>query len=106
MSQQVTELVSVSGWKNLWVQAVADGYQGSPIIKSGAVINFNATTAYLHITNNGSTNPATGTDGLPLSSTAANAPSSAYTLPNGTDLAGVWIFTSGAQDIRYTVTGA
>jgi hypothetical protein len=104
MALSATKKVSVNGWINLYTQAKADGYQGSPIVRSGTILNQNATVAYVHVTANGATNPATGADGLPIGT--ASAPSAAFNLDKGTDLAGVWIFTSGAQDIKYEVIGS
>lgn len=105
MAKSVTNVVSVNGWLNLYTQAKADGYTGSSVVKEGTVLNLNATVAYLHLTEDGSTNPATAADGLPIGTTAATAPSSSFVLPEGTDLAGAWINTSGAQDIKYSFTG-
>lgn len=105
MANQITETASINGWKNLLVQARADGYTGNAIIREGTVLNFNATVAYLHLTGNGTTNPSTGADGLPIGTTAATAPAAGFTLADGVDIASVWIFTSGAQDIKYTVVG-
>lgn len=86
-------------------QARADGYKGPQIIQEGTVLNFNATVAYLHFHTSGSTNPTTAADGLPLSTDSATAPSSVYTLPQGTDLATTWIHTAGNQTIKYSVMG-
>lgn len=105
MASQMTETVSINGWKNLLIQARTDGYLGSAIVQSATVMNFNATVAYVHATSSGSTNPATGADGLPIGTTAGTAPSASFTFPAGTDIGMVWIFTSGAQDIKYAVIG-
>jgi hypothetical protein len=105
MALAVTETVAFSnGWKNLWVQAVADGYTGNPVCKSMTVVNFNSTVAYLHFHTSGSTNPTTAADGLPLSSDTATAPSSAFSA-EGIDLSTVWIHTAGSINIKYCVIG-
>lgn len=105
MAKQITEKVSVNGWLNLLAQARADGYSGQAIIKGGVVVNPNATVAYFHATDNGATNPSTGADGLPFGTTSSTAPSAAIALVPGTDISCVWIFTSGAQDIKYGIIG-
>lgn len=94
-----------NGWINLGTQAKADGYQGSPIAKSVTVVNFNATVAYLHLTDNGATNPTTAADGLPLSSDVAVAPSAAFSAGN-VDINTIWIHSAGTQNIKYAVIGA
>lgn len=104
MANQITKKVNVNGWINLYTQAKTDGYTGRPIVKDGTILNQNAIVVYVHITGNGATNPATGADGLPIGT--ASAPSAAFTLAEGADIAGVWIFTSGAQDIKYQIQGA
>jgi hypothetical protein len=105
MSKQVTETFALSNaWKNMWTQATADGYVGSPIVKELTVMNFNATVAYLHFHTSGSTNPTTAADGLPLSNDTAVAPSSAYTAEN-VDLSTTWVHTAGTQNIKYAVIG-
>ena len=106
MSASITTKVSVNGWLNLGTQARTDGYTGSSILKEGTVLNLNATVAYLHITADGSANPSTAANGLPIGTTSSTAPSSFFTLPRGTDINCVWINTSGAQDIKYSFTGA
>lgn len=106
MATSITETVSINGWKNLRAQAVADGYTGSFVIRQGTIVNFNDTVAYLHLTKDGATNPSTASDGLPLSKDATVAPSSAYTLPPGTDIATVWINTGSALNIKYSLVGA
>lgn len=108
MAQQITDKVSVNGWMNLWTQAQADGYTGTPIIAGGTILNFNATVAYVHALATGAgTSPsgATGADGLPIGTTASTAPAAGVELLPGTDIAGVWVFTSGAQDIKYSIVG-
>jgi len=105
MASQVTETVSINGFKNLWTQAQADGYTGTPIIREGTVLNFNSTVAYLHLHTTGATNPTTGADGLPIGTDSATAPAAGFTLPEGTDITTVWIFTSGAQNIKYAIIG-
>ena len=105
MAYQITKLVSVNGFKNLYTQAKADGYVGSSIIREGTVLNFNSTVAYLHLTADGANNPATGTDGLPLGTSSATAPAAGFELPMGTDIATVYIYTTGAQNIKYSIVG-
>jgi hypothetical protein len=105
MARAVTETVAfANGWKNMYTQALADGYTGSQICKSFTVLNFNATVAYVHFHTSGSTSPTTAADGLPLSSAAGTAPGAAYTA-EGVDLATVWVHTAGTQNIKYAVIG-
>lgn len=107
MSKSITESFTLNNaWKNLYTQALADGYTGSAIVKEATVMNFNATVAYLHVTSDGGANPATPGDGMPLSNSTAAAPSSTFTLPPGTDIAGVWIHTAGNLTLNYVVIGA
>ena len=93
-----------NAWKNLWVQALADGYDGNPIVKSLTVINFNATVAYLHFHDDGATAPTTAADGIPLSSDTLTAPSSSFTQED-VDLATTWVHTGGNLTIKYSITG-
>lgn len=102
----ITKKVSVNGWLNLGTQAKADGYAGSPFLSGGRIYNFNATVAYVHFTANGSTNPSTGADGLPIGTTAGTAPAAYIDIPKGVDMNGIWVNTSGAQDIKYWFLGA
>jgi hypothetical protein len=103
MARAVTETFTLNNaWKNLWTQAVADGYVGSPVVKSLTVVNFNSTVAYLHFHTSGSTNPTTAADGLPLSSDVAVAPSAAFSQED-VDLSTTWIHTAGNQSIKYAV---
>lgn len=105
MSKGLSEAFTLNNaWKNLWTQAVADGWDGSPSVKSLTVVNFNATVAYLHRHSSGSTAPTTAADGLPISSDTAVAPSSAITLDK-VDLATTWVHTGGNQTIKYMIEG-
>lgn len=104
--QGISEAFTLNNaWKNLRAQAVADGYAGNFIITEGVIMNFNATVMYLHFSSNGATNPATTTDGIPLSNDAAVGPSSSFTLPKGTDISLVWMHTTGNQTIKYSLIG-
>lgn len=105
MARQISTVLSINGWKNLLTIARAAGYEGNSIVLEATVLNLNATVAYLHITSNGATNPDTASDGLPIG-TDTTAPLAYYTLPKGSDIAGVWINTSGAQNIHYSIIGA
>lgn len=93
-----------NAWKNMWTQALADGYDGNPVVKNLTVLNFNTTVAYLHFHDSGSTNPTTAADGLPLSSDTTVAPSSAFTQED-VDLSTVWVHTAGNQTIKYSIIG-
>ncbi len=105
MARAVSETFTLNNaWKNLWTQAVADGYVGNPVVDSLTVVNFNSTVAYLHFHTSGSTNPTTAADGLPLSSDTATAPSAAFSVEN-IDLSTVWVHTAGNQSIKYAVIG-
>lgn len=104
MASAITKKISVNGWINLYTQAKTDGYTGSPIVRDATIINQNATVAYVHVTSDGATNPSTGADGLPIGT--ASAPSAAFSVVAGADIAGIWIFTSGAQDIKYHIQGS
>lgn len=108
MAQSITKKVSVNGWLNLGTQAKADGYKGHPILRGGVILNFNSTAAYLHLANDGSSaysGSATGSDGLPIGTDTSTAPSPAFSLPSGADMNLIWIYTSGAQDIKYAIDG-
>jgi hypothetical protein len=103
MAKAVTEAFTLNNaWKNLGVQAIADGYTGSLVAKSVTVLNFNATVAYVHFHTSGSTNPTTAADGLPIASDSAVAPSSAFTAEN-VDINTIWVHTAGNQTIKYSV---
>lgn len=94
-----------NAWKNMGSQAYAtDGYDGHPVVKSITILNFNATVAYVHTHDSGSTNPTTAADGLPISSDTATAPSSAITLED-VDINTLWVHTAGNQTIKYLIVG-
>lgn len=69
--------------------------------------------AYADDTSEGLTDDATSTitvegndpatEGLPLSTDTAEAPSSTFTLPKGTDLNTVWLYTTAEQDFIVSV---
>jgi hypothetical protein len=107
MAKSFTEAFTLNNaWKNLGVQARADGYTGSSVIKCGVVQNNNATVAYVHATENGATNPSTAADGMPIGTTSSTAPNGAsIVLDEGTDIDTTWIHTAGNQTIKYSITG-
>lgn len=107
MAKSVTEAFTLNNaWRNLGVQARADGYTGSLTVKGGVIQNNNATVAYVHATENGSTNPSTPADGMPIGTTSSTAPNGAsIILDEGTDIDTVWIHTAGNQTIKYSLTG-
>ena len=103
MSQFNTK-AAIDGWVNVLTQLQTDGYTGAPKVKSLTVVNMTATAAYLHVTQDGSTNPATAANGLPFSTDTATSPSSTITL-EGVDLAGAWVNTGASIDITFAVVG-
>jgi hypothetical protein len=93
-----------NAWKNIGTQAIADGYDGHMVVRELTLLNFNATVAYVHSHESGTTEPTTAADGMPISSDTAVAPSSAYTLFDA-DLRLVWVHTAGNQTIKYLIVG-
>ena len=101
----ITEKISISGWVNVddALIAAVPTYQPAGKARSVTFLNNNAAAATLHFTDSG-TQPANATDGLPIGTTAASAPSSSFTAEN-VDLNGIWINTGAAQDIIIAVIG-
>jgi hypothetical protein len=99
-----TRAISVNGWKNVLalLQTSIAGYNGG-LVKMITIINNNATAATVHL-NDSAAQPSTASDGLPIGSTAATAPSPAVTLEN-IDLAQLWVNTAGAQTLVFLVNG-
>ncbi len=100
----VTQTVSINGWARLRDVLVAafPAFNGM-YAKELTVVNNNAGVAYLHFTDSGA-QPATASDGLPLSNVSTDAPGMAFTA-EGVDLASAWINTPGAQNITIAVNG-
>jgi hypothetical protein len=105
MAKSVTSKSSINGWANFLTLARAAGYTGSQVVKDGTIVSLGATAAYIHITEVGNANPGTAANGVPIGSTASTAPSTVFRVPEGTDLACLYINTAGAQDITYSFTG-
>ena len=99
-----TTKATINGWKNVLTQLQADGYTGDLKVKSLTVVNMTSTIAYLHVTQDGSANPATAANGLPFSTDTTASPSSTITL-EGVDLASAWVNTGGSIAITFAVVG-
>lgn len=106
MANNITITTSVDGWVNLLDALEAEDYTGATRpLGEATVLNFNNTACYLHYGGSRTNNPATGTDGLPLSKDSAAAPSSAFAIPKGVDLATVWLYAASAVDVKIAVSG-
>lgn len=102
---QFTQKITVNGWANLLTTIQTAGYTG-PENPTGetTLVDFTTTPCYIHSYDSLTTNPNSGasvtaTDGLPIATDTAAAPSSSYTFPSGTHLGTVWLYTGSSISV-------
>lgn len=98
----LTDVISVDGWANIYTILKAAGYDGTPVAKKLTIINEGAVATYLHFTSNGATAPSTAADGVGDISSGGSGTS--YT-EEDVNLGGAWINTAAAADITFRVQG-
>lgn len=106
---QFTKKITVNGWTNLLTTIQTAGYTG-PNAPTGetTLLDFTTTPCYIHFYDDTAVNPNTGasitaTDGLPICTDTAAAPSSSFTLPAGTLLGSVWLYTGSSISVTVAV---
>lgn len=109
MARNVSQSITVNGWANL--KTSIDKYNGESIIQGEAtIVNMSATPCYVHFYDSPTTNPnsgisTAGTDGLPVCTDTAVAPSSAFTVPKGANIANIWLYTGSSISVKVSVYG-
>lgn len=71
---QLTKQVNTQAatWTTLSALMIAAGYTGTNALTHLQIINKNATPVYIHLTNNGTTPPATANYGIPIGTAEAS----------------------------------
>lgn len=105
-----TKILTVNGSVNLATAMRAAGYTGSGIISSLAIFNPSAAVPlYVHLTNNGSTAPVTGTDGWPVGAGASDVGPAFYAdrgaNQSSLDIGTTWLYTASSIDIKVIAVG-
>jgi hypothetical protein len=105
-----TKPVTVNGWQRLSTVMQTAGYSGSNLVSSIGFFNPDGTNlVYLHLTDNGVTNPATGTDGWPIGSAAGGAGNTFFSSRDANqsslDLGTTWIFTATSVTFKILAVG-
>jgi hypothetical protein len=105
MGFNLTKPIEVDGMINALALFTTEGYSGPAILGTeGTIYNADPAVAlYLHFTDSNAVEPDEGADGLPVG--GADAPSSSYTLPKGTDLSTTWFSSESAIDVNFGVQG-
>ncbi len=86
------------------------GWTGSNIVSSLGIFNPSATVpCYLHLTENGSTNPSTGTDGWPIGAGANDVGPAFFSDRGGNqaslDINTVWLYTASSIAVKVIAVG-
>jgi hypothetical protein len=106
---QFTKPISFTGgtWSNLLTRMQALGYKGGGRVSTLNIFNGDAANLiYLHLTDNGSTSPSTGTDGWPIGG-AATASGKTFGSDSGTfDLGTAWVYAAVTVSATVMVTGS
>lgn len=104
---QFTKPLTVNGWSTLAALMIAAGYTGTTPLSSLQIVNDNADTLYIHLTNNGTSHPATGTDGIGIGSAEDSSEwSFDETSPDGfLDAGTTWLYSGASIDIKIAAIG-
>jgi hypothetical protein len=92
--------LAVNGFTTLFALMQTAGYTGHPIAHGNVVLQDMdaALDCYIHFNTTRLVAPSTGTDGIPFGPTAGA--SVVYTLPKGTDLSTVWLWSVSAITVN------
>ena len=107
---QITKPITVNGWVNLGAALRTAGWTGNMILSSLGIFNVSASVScYLHLTENGSTNPSTGTDGWPIGNGTSDA-GAAFFSDRGANQASIdanttWLYTASSISIKVIAVG-
>jgi hypothetical protein len=109
-----TKPISFTGgvWANLLQKMQAAGYKGSGIVSSLGIHNADAALLiYLHLTDNGSVSPTTGTDGWAIGATGGGGAGPTFFSDRGgnmssLDLASAWVFAPTTVSVKVMAVGA
>lgn len=107
MGYNITTDLTINGFTNLLAALVTAGYDGPALlIHDGSVLQNmdGAVDCYLHLTgNSASAAGLTGTDGIPFGQAVGISP--AYSLPKGTDLSTVWLYSASSITVNAAIRG-
>jgi hypothetical protein len=108
-----TKPISFTGgtWSNLLTRMRTAGYQGGGNVSSLGIHNADAALLlYLHLTDNGSTNPATGTDGWVIGAGAGGAGATFFSdrgaNSSSLDLGTTWIYAPTTVTAKVMAIGS
>lgn len=96
-------IITVDGFVNLGAAAGAAGYQGTNRTRFLSIINDNAETVYIHLTNSGDDAPATSTDGVPI---GQGAPAIDFNITDASaDIGLMWLYSANPVDVKVNAIG-